>query len=161
MLQAFTASRLGIGDLANNLRHIHCALAQLRKVPHEPSLQIEDTKIADVPVRVYRQRQIPGDSSSSKLTGVVFLHGGAWIFGSIGKHIPKHEMHILLNSSYPVPNNFCKFWVMTNCHSFSTLCSSRKNPYPPHGRLSEIPRGRGVLKVKILEAKYEAKLEFP
>ena len=36
-----------------------------------------------------------------------------------------------------------------------------KNPYPPHGRSSEIPRGRGVLKVKILEAKYEAKLEFP
>ena len=25
----------------------------------------------------------------------------------------------------------------------------------------EIPRGRGVLKVKIVEAKYEAKLEFP
>ena len=41
------------------------------------------------------------------------------------------------------------------------LCSSRKNPYPPHGRSLEIPRGRGVLKVKILEAKYEAKLEFP
>ena len=33
------------------------------------------------------------------------------------------------------------------------MCSSRKIP--------EIPRGRGVLKVKILEAKYEAKLEFP
>ena len=32
---------------------------------------------------------------------------------------------------------------------------------PPHGRSSEVPRGRGVLKVKILEAKYEAKLEFP
>ena len=41
------------------------------------------------------------------------------------------------------------------------LCSSRKNPYPPHGRSLEIPRGEGVLKVKILEAKYEAKLEFP
>ena len=42
------------------------------------------------------------------------------------------------------------------------LCSSRKkNPYPPHGRSLEIPRGRGVLKVKIVEAKYEAKLEFP
>ena len=39
------------------------------------------------------------------------------------------------------------------------MCSSRKNPYPPH-RWSEIPRGRGVLKVKILEAKYKAKLEF-
>ena len=41
------------------------------------------------------------------------------------------------------------------------MCSSRKNPYPSHGRSSEIPRERGVLKVKILEAKYEAKLEFP
>ena len=40
------------------------------------------------------------------------------------------------------------------------LCSSRKNPYPPHGRSLEIPRGRGSLKGKILEAKYEAKLEF-
>ena len=40
------------------------------------------------------------------------------------------------------------------------MCSSRKNPYPPHGRSLEIPRGRGILKVKILEAKYEAKLEF-
>ena len=41
------------------------------------------------------------------------------------------------------------------------MCSSRKNPYLPHGSSLEIPRGRGVLKVKILEAKYEAKLEFP
>ena len=36
-----------------------------------------------------------------------------------------------------------------------------KNPYPSHGRSSEIPRGRGVLEAKILEAKYEAKLKFP
>ena len=42
-----------------------------------------------------------------------------------------------------------------------TLCSPRKNPYPPHRRWSEIPRGRRVLKVKLLEEKYEAKLEFP
>ena len=32
---------------------------------------------------------------------------------------------------------------------------------PIHGRSSEIPRGREVLKVKILQAKYEVKLEFP
>ena len=36
-----------------------------------------------------------------------------------------------------------------------------KNTYPPHGRSSEIPRGRGVSKAKILDAKYEAKPEFP
>ena len=46
------------------------------------------------------------------------------------------------------------------------MCSSRKNPNPreSHGRSSEIPRGGGgggVLKAKILDAKYEAKLEFP
>ena len=39
------------------------------------------------------------------------------------------------------------------------LRSSRKNRYPPHGRSLEIPRGKGVLKAKILQAKYEAKLE--
>ena len=36
-----------------------------------------------------------------------------------------------------------------------------KNPYPPHGRSSVIPRERRVLEAKILEAEYEAKLEFP
>ena len=41
------------------------------------------------------------------------------------------------------------------------LSSSSKNPYPPHGRSLEIPRGRGVLEAKILEAKYDVKLEFP
>ena len=35
-----------------------------------------------------------------------------------------------------------------------------KNPNPPNGRSSKILRGRGILKVKILGAKYEAKLEF-
>ena len=41
------------------------------------------------------------------------------------------------------------------------MYSSRKKLYPPHGRSSEIRSGKGVLKFKILEAKYEAKLEFP
>jgi len=28
------------------------------------------------------------------------------------------------------------------------LCGSRKYPYPPHGRSTEIPRGRGVQRQK-------------
>jgi len=40
------------------------------------------------------------------------------------------------------------------------LCTTRKNPFTPHERLLEIPRGRGVLKAKVLEVKYETKLEF-
>ena len=41
------------------------------------------------------------------------------------------------------------------------MCSSKKNPYPVHGGALNIPRWREGLTVKILEAKYEAKLEFP
>ena len=48
------------------------------------------------------------------------------------------------------------------CKILSFHCAvPEKNPYPPQGRSLEIPRGRGVLKVKILEAIYETKLEFP
>ena len=40
------------------------------------------------------------------------------------------------------------------------LCRSRKKkPYLPHGKSLEIPRGKGLSIAKILEAKYEAKLE--
>ena len=41
-------------------------------------------------------------------------------------------------------------------------CGHRKYPvYSPNGRSLEIPRGRGVLKAKLLEEKCEAKLDFP
>ena len=43
------------------------------------------------------------------------------------------------------------------CYSYCVV--PEKNRYPPHGRSLEIPRGKGVLKAKILQAKYEAKLE--
>ena len=29
--------------------------------------------------------------------------------------------------------------------SVTSMCGSRKNPYPPHGRSLEIPRGKGGL----------------
>ena len=41
------------------------------------------------------------------------------------------------------------------------LCSSRKYPCPPQGRLPEIPRGRGVSKALFFEGKYDTKMEFP
>ena len=41
------------------------------------------------------------------------------------------------------------------------MCTSRKNPYPLYERSSELLGGRGgVLKAKILQAKYEAKMEL-
>ena len=41
------------------------------------------------------------------------------------------------------------------------MCNSRKYPYPPYGRLMEIPRGRGVSKAQFFEWKYDTKMEFP
>jgi len=40
------------------------------------------------------------------------------------------------------------------------LCSSKKYPYPPQGRLTEIPRGRGVSKAQFLKGKYGYKLKW-
>ena len=50
---------------------------------------------------------------------------------------------------------------LKHCDNIIILYSSRQNPYPPHGRSSEIPRGRRVLQAKLLEAKFETKVEFP
>ena len=41
------------------------------------------------------------------------------------------------------------------------MCGSRKYPYPPHVRSSEISRGRGVSIAKIYKGEIEAKLEIP
>jgi len=44
----------------------------------------------------------------------------------------------------------------------TTLYSSRKYPYPPQGRLVEIPRGReGGFKSPNFKVKYCTNLEFP
>ena len=41
------------------------------------------------------------------------------------------------------------------------MCSSRKYPWPPQGRLTEIPRGREVSKALFFEGKYDTEMEFP
>ena len=73
----------------------------------------------------------------------------SWTLNSFSKFTVFHKSSLTL-----------KIITMTNICK-SALYSSRKNPYPPHARSLEIPRGRGVLETKSLEAKYEAKLEFP
>ena len=41
------------------------------------------------------------------------------------------------------------------------MCSSRKYPCPSHGRLMEIPSGRGVSKAQFLEWKYDTPIPVP
>ena len=45
-------------------------------------LEVYDTKIADVPVRVYKPKQF---DAAKKSTGVVYIHGGGWTIASVGK----------------------------------------------------------------------------
>ena len=41
------------------------------------------------------------------------------------------------------------------------MCASRQYPYSPNRKSLEIPRERGVIKAKLSEERYEAKLECP
>ena len=62
----------------------------------------------------------------------------------------------------PLSNRYL-YWLLSKQYiesNYTVYVHFHNKSYPPHGRPSEIPRGRGVLKVKILKAKYEAKLEF-
>ena len=44
-------------------------------------LEIWDYKIANIPVRVYK----PKDLEGKKSTGVVYFHGGGFTIGSVGR----------------------------------------------------------------------------
>lgn len=52
-----------------------------KKRPVPPGLCIKDMTFNGVPVRVYE----PTATSGEKKRGLVFFHGGGWVFGSIGK----------------------------------------------------------------------------
>jgi len=41
------------------------------------------------------------------------------------------------------------------------LCTSRKYPFPPQGRLTEIPTGREVSNAQFFKGKCGTKMEFP
>ena len=47
-------------------------------------LQIQDIKIANIPVRIYKPKHLFNDATR-KTTGVVYLHGGGWTTRSVGK----------------------------------------------------------------------------
>ena len=77
----------------------------------------------------------------------------------LNKDLDVHKCDVCTCSSLESSFSFVAFFLCL--HTFYGIVQfQKKNPYPPHGRSSEIPRGRGVLKVKNLEAKNETKLNF-
>lgn len=59
----------------------------------DPKLFIKDLWFDKVPVRIYQ----PKAPSASQRRGVMFFHGGGWVFGSLGKistrNISVKEIH--------------------------------------------------------------------
>jgi len=49
---------------------------------HERFLEIRDERIANIPVRIYKPKNI---DAGKKSTGLVFLHGGGWTIGTVGR----------------------------------------------------------------------------
>ena len=109
--KGYTASLVGIGDShpenLNRLLHLPLAL-----VPPESGdeFEIKDIEIANVPVRIYKPKHLSTDADK-KLTGVVYLHGGGWMLGSVGELKFFGHYHLLhsggslddLHLSFPVP----------------------------------------------------------
>ena len=61
----------------------------------DPKLFIKDLEFEKVPVRIY-QPKVP---SPSQRKGVMFFHGGGWVFGSLGK-MPNRKNIIIYLKKY-------------------------------------------------------------
>ena len=76
---------VGIGDShpenLNRLLHLPLALVTPESTDE---FEIKDIEIANVPVRIYKPKHLSTDADK-KLTGVVYLHGGGWMLGSVGE----------------------------------------------------------------------------
>uniref|UniRef100_A0A8D0DKR3 Alpha/beta hydrolase fold-3 domain-containing protein n=1 Tax=Salvator merianae TaxID=96440 RepID=A0A8D0DKR3_SALMN len=81
------------------------------------TLFIKDTKFKQVPVRIYQ----PKSPSAGRRKGIVYFHGGGWVFGSIGSHdnicryLARESESVVVSVGYrlapehryPVPLNDC------------------------------------------------------
>ncbi|KAJ7392845.1 carboxylic ester hydrolase [Desmophyllum pertusum] len=82
---AYTASLIGIGESPIENRkwiYIHKWLPDQVHNP-EGLMEIQDSKIANIPVRIYQPKNLLHDA-----TGVVYLHGGGWTIGSVDMYHP-------------------------------------------------------------------------
>ncbi|XP_060115093.1 arylacetamide deacetylase-like 4 [Heteronotia binoei] len=73
-----------------------------KKLGEDPKLLIKDLMFEDIPVRVYQ----PKESKSERRRGVIYFHGGGWMFGSINsydhvcRYIAKESDSVLVSVGY-------------------------------------------------------------
>ncbi|XP_053137257.1 arylacetamide deacetylase-like 4 [Hemicordylus capensis] len=74
-----------------------------KKRGEDPKLIIQDLTFDDIPVRVYQPR---GPKTEQRRRGVIFFHGGGWMFGSINsydhvcRYIAKESDSVLVSVGY-------------------------------------------------------------
>ncbi|XP_006264536.2 arylacetamide deacetylase-like 4 [Alligator mississippiensis] len=67
--------------LCSQLNFVRC-IRYGKKPGMDPKLFVKDLNFETVPVRVYQPRA----SSSGQRRGIVFFHGGGWVFGDLDSH---------------------------------------------------------------------------
>ncbi|KAL9963952.1 hypothetical protein ACROYT_G027515 [Oculina patagonica] len=81
----YTSSLMGIGGSPiENEKWLHKQM-EMKVADEEKFMEIQDDKIANVPVRIYTPKTL---DAGKKSTGVVYLHGGGWTIGSVGLFHP-------------------------------------------------------------------------
>ncbi|XP_033012373.1 arylacetamide deacetylase-like 4 [Lacerta agilis] len=124
-LRILHATLIGTSVLGRILENLHiCSQIRFvrlvrnsRKLGKENALFIKDAKFKHVPVRIYQ----PKTPSAGRRRGVVFFHGGGWVFGSIQSHenicrylaresesvVVSVEYRLAPEHKYPAPLNDC------------------------------------------------------
>ncbi|GCB64910.1 arylacetamide deacetylase-like 4 [Scyliorhinus torazame] len=75
------AQSLGLGPQITVVRYLRKKVLRT-KHKEEAGLSIQDVQFDGVPVRVYQ----PRSASAGKRRGILFFHGGGWVFGSINEY---------------------------------------------------------------------------
>uniref|UniRef100_A0A8C0IWH5 Alpha/beta hydrolase fold-3 domain-containing protein n=1 Tax=Chelonoidis abingdonii TaxID=106734 RepID=A0A8C0IWH5_CHEAB len=79
-------------------------MRQGRKLGEDPKLFIKDLQFGKVPVRIYQPRA----PSAGRRRGVIYFHGGGWMFGSISKIFNRKNMYRLApEHTYPAQYEDC------------------------------------------------------
>ena len=71
-------------------------LASFMGPQYPDGMDITDTTLAGVPVRIYKPYKNAGEGDD-KLAGLVYYHGGGWCSGNIGKNF-SCSLHVRLNT---------------------------------------------------------------
>uniref|UniRef100_A0A8D0GPN3 Alpha/beta hydrolase fold-3 domain-containing protein n=1 Tax=Sphenodon punctatus TaxID=8508 RepID=A0A8D0GPN3_SPHPU len=73
-----------------------------KKLGEDPKLYMKDLEFANVPVRIYQ----PKAASANQRRGLIFFHGGGWMFGSINsydrvcRYIARESESVVLSVGY-------------------------------------------------------------